>query len=219
MRFKVRLRGSARCSEFDQMAFIDLKPAATSGSTWTATIGMSPQQPTIAYAYLFPGDSGTDLRSCDPLPVTVLRRQDSLRLDVPVRCVPREAARIKITSYTGYFRSDAGGPWSKTNCASQGAICSAEPRAVDQRSLVLATIDAWQDAQRQSQTTFEHEKRWCAGQAFLPSQPARLWRDSNPGGGRPVSTDARNSRAARDHSLMPGERPPPSVGACELRHG
>ena len=112
VRFRVRLREIRTTQEFDQMVFIDMKPTA-SGSTWTATIGMSAQQPTGAYAYLFLEDSGTDLRSCDPLPVTVLRRQDSLRLDVPVECVPQEAARIKITSYTGYFRSDAGGPWSK----------------------------------------------------------------------------------------------------------
>ena len=113
VRFKVRLREIRTTQDFDQMVFIDMKPTAASGSTWTSTIGMSAQQPTSAYAYLFLEDSGTDLRSCDPLPVTVLRRQDSLRLDVPVECVPQEAARIKITSYTGYFRSDAGGPWSK----------------------------------------------------------------------------------------------------------
>ena len=113
VRFKVRLREIRKTQNFDQMVFIDLEPTATSGSTWTATIGMSPQQPTSAYAYLFLDDSGTELRSCDPLPATVLPRQDSLRLDVPVECLPREVARITITSYTGYFRSDAGGPWSK----------------------------------------------------------------------------------------------------------
>ena len=113
VRFKVRVREVRQTREFDQMVFIDLKPTATSDATWTATIGMSPQQPTTAYATLFVDDSGTDYRSCDPLPLTVLRRQDTLRLDVPTRCVPGEPARIKVTSYTGYYRSDAGGPWSK----------------------------------------------------------------------------------------------------------
>ena len=113
VRFKVRLRQIRQTREFDQMAFIDLKPTATSDATWTATIGMSPQQPTTAYATLFLDDSGTDYRSCDPLPLTVLRRQNTVRLDVPNRCVPGEPARIKVTSYTGYYRSDAGGPWSK----------------------------------------------------------------------------------------------------------
>ena len=60
VRFKVRLREIRKTQNFDQMVFIDLKPTATSGSTWTATIGMSPQQPTSAYAYLFLDDSGTD---------------------------------------------------------------------------------------------------------------------------------------------------------------
>jgi hypothetical protein len=113
VRFKVRLREVRQTREFDQMVFIDLKPTVASDATWTATIGMSPQQPTTAYATLFLDDSGTDYRSCDPLPLAVLRRQDTLRLDVPIRCVPREPARIKVTSYTGYYRSDAGGPWSK----------------------------------------------------------------------------------------------------------
>ena len=113
VRFKVRLRQIRQTREFDQMAFIDLKPTATSNATWTATIGMSPQQPTTAYATLFLDDSGTDYRSCDPLPLTVLRRQNTVRLDVPNRCVPGEPARIKVTSYTGYYRSDAGGPWSR----------------------------------------------------------------------------------------------------------
>ena len=58
MRFKVRVREVRQTREFDQMVFIDLEPTATSDATWTATIGMSPQQPT-------------------------------------------------------YYRSDAGGPWSK----------------------------------------------------------------------------------------------------------
>ena len=121
VRFKVRLRQIRQTREFDQMVFIDLKPTATSDATWTATIGMSPQQPTTAYATLFLDDSGTDYRSCDPLPLTVLRRQDTLRLDVPTRCVPGEPARIKITSYTGYYRSDAGGPWSKDALHVSGA--------------------------------------------------------------------------------------------------
>ena len=67
MRFKVRLRKILKTQEFDQMVFVDLKPTATSGSTWTATIGLSPQQPTSAYAYLFLDDSGTDFRACDPM--------------------------------------------------------------------------------------------------------------------------------------------------------
>ena len=106
---------------FDQMAFVSMRPAAGSTSTWRVDIGMSPQLPDLSYANLFLDEGGSNVRTCDPLTATVLYGRSAIRLDVPLRCIPREAARVKVTTFTGHFRSDAGGPWSKDTLRIPGA--------------------------------------------------------------------------------------------------
>ena len=40
-----------------------------------------------------------------------LAKQEAVALDVPARCLPADPARIVLDTYTGLFRTDAGG-WS-----------------------------------------------------------------------------------------------------------
>lgn len=111
-RFTVRLGKVLRTRKFDQMVFLTLAPPPGSTETWSGMIGMSPQRPGLAYAGLDAGN-GTDYESCDPLKVGMLRRTSQLRLDVPTRCLPEGQVSVSVRSLTGYFRSDAGRPWSQ----------------------------------------------------------------------------------------------------------
>ncbi len=113
VRFVVQVRRVTTSKTFDQMAFVSVRPPAGSPSTWKVDIGLSPQLPDLSYAYLFLDDTGTRLRTCDPLVATVLWGREAVRLDVPLKCIPHEAGRIKVKTITGHFRSDAGGPYSK----------------------------------------------------------------------------------------------------------
>ena len=112
VRLTIRVKDLRPTADFDQMAFIWMRPEAGSSTTWEVTAGLSAQQPTQSYAYLFLDADGTDYETCDPLDAVVLWRRESVRLDVPLRCIPEEPARIKVHTYAGFFRSDAG-TWSK----------------------------------------------------------------------------------------------------------
>lgn len=113
VRFTVTLHKVLRTRTFSQMVFFSLAPPPGSADTWSGTIGMSPQWPGLSYAGLDADGTGTDYESCDPLTVQVRHRTDQLRLDVPNRCIPQGEVSIKLISLTGYFRSDAGRPWSQ----------------------------------------------------------------------------------------------------------
>jgi hypothetical protein len=109
VRFTVRLREviSARAG-VQQMVFVGLLPASP-GQRWQADIGMSPQQSRLAYANLVP-DTGNPSAAevCDPLRSVASRRTRTVRLDVPLRCLPSEPARLSGYAATGWFRSDGG---------------------------------------------------------------------------------------------------------------
>ena len=106
---KLELPASRR---FEQMIFIELAPPDGVSSEWSGNIGLSPQRASLSYAYFNYGASLTAYESCDPIRAAVSPRKQKVRLDVPRRCLPAAPAQIGLTSMTGYFRSDAGGPWS-----------------------------------------------------------------------------------------------------------
>jgi hypothetical protein len=119
-RFSVELEDVRRTNGWDQMVFLNIEPTAGSTEGFGGSIGFSPQRSTLSYAYLdFSGD-GTDLESCDPLRAKVSWQRDLVSLDVPRRCLPSSEAMVKVRSYTGYFRSDASGPWSSDRAKFNG---------------------------------------------------------------------------------------------------
>jgi hypothetical protein len=108
VRFTVRLKKVLPESyKFDQMVFIDLTPAPSSDQTWSAQYGFSPQQLTLGYATLFLDESGESYKVCDPLVTVANAAKRKAYIDVPNKCVPTAAAKIKLNSYLGTFRSDA----------------------------------------------------------------------------------------------------------------
>lgn len=114
VRFSVELKALALPAprRFEQMIFIDLAPPAGVDSEWGGNIGFSPQRPALSYAYFNYGASGTAFESCDPIRAVVSPRESRVRLDVPRKCLPAAPAQLRLHSMTGFFRSDAGGPWS-----------------------------------------------------------------------------------------------------------
>ncbi len=108
MRFAVRLKKVLPESyKYDQMVFIDLRPTASSGETWSADYGFSPQQLSLGYATYYLDDSGETYRVCDPLVTVANAATRKVYVDIPNKCVPTSPAKIKLNSYLGTFRSDA----------------------------------------------------------------------------------------------------------------
>lgn len=121
LRLTVRIKELLAGADFDQMVFVSMLPTTGSDATWEMTGGLSVQKPDLSYAYLFgDGAGGSQYETCDPLDATVRWRRESVRLDIPWRCVPEEPARIRLSSATGFFRSDAG-TWSKDALRIPGA--------------------------------------------------------------------------------------------------
>lgn len=112
VRFAVRMRSILPDDTVDQMVFVDLVPAAGS-SIGRGEIGLSPQRPGLSYAAHDTDGTGASWESCDPIRAKVSRGAAEVRLDVPLRCVPTGEVTVKVTSLTGYFRSDAARPWSR----------------------------------------------------------------------------------------------------------
>lgn len=110
-RFTVQVRDVRRTRGWDQMVFLNFQQPASSDEVFSGSIGFSPQDATISYAYLYFGTDGTDYESCDPLRARVSWQRDRVSLDVPQRCLPETEAVVSVKTLTGYFRSDAG-PWS-----------------------------------------------------------------------------------------------------------
>ncbi|MBS2938704.1 hypothetical protein KDN32_13255 [Nocardioides sp. J2M5] len=113
VRFTVRIKAVPRRMPVDQMVFLALAPASGSNPTGRGEVGFSPQKPRLSYAALDSDGTGTAWESCDPMRLKVRRGAGELRLDVPLRCLPVGEVRVKVTSLTGYFRSDAARPWSR----------------------------------------------------------------------------------------------------------
>ena len=108
MRFAVRLKKVLPESyKYDQMVFVDLRPTASSGETWSANYGFSPQQLSLGYATYYLDDSGETYRVCDPLVTVANAAKRKVYVDIPNKCVPTSPAKIKLNSYLGTFRSDA----------------------------------------------------------------------------------------------------------------
>lgn len=110
VRFQVRVADvMANQRDFDQMAFISMKPRRTSGAGWSSTAGFSPQMSHLGYGYWFADSSGIDYETCDPIRSRAKPSGNLIWLDVPNRCLPIGLPmRISVTTYTGNFRSNAG---------------------------------------------------------------------------------------------------------------
>ncbi|UFN44660.1 hypothetical protein [Nocardioides okcheonensis] len=121
-RFSVKLEDVRPTNGWDQMVFLNMEPTAGSTQAFGGSIGFSPQRPALSYAYLDSSGDGTDFESCDPLRAKVSWRRDLVSLDVPRRCLPSSEAVVKVRSYTGYFRSDASGPWSSDRVKFNGPV-------------------------------------------------------------------------------------------------
>lgn len=109
-RFTVRMRDIRGTRGWDQMVFVNFATPSSSDENLTGQIGFAPQVAALSFAYL-ELDNG-DYESCDPLRAKVSWRRDLVSLDVPRRCLPDTEVVVRVRTMTGYFRSDAGGPWS-----------------------------------------------------------------------------------------------------------
>ncbi|WP_457189538.1 hypothetical protein [Nocardioides sp. P5_E3] len=121
-RFTVQLRDVRRTRGWDQMVFFNISQPAGSDDLFSGSVGFSPQAASLSYAYLNFGTDGTDFESCDPLRAKVSWKRDVVSLDVPRRCLPDSEAVVRVQSLTGYFRSDAAGPWSSDRARFAGAV-------------------------------------------------------------------------------------------------
>jgi hypothetical protein len=97
---------------FHQIMVLSLTPAAGSAANGTAGISFSPQRRGLAHAAHDVDGAGSYI-ACGPLRAQVLGRSDRVRLTVPQRCIPAGPLAVRVTSSTGYFRSDATRPWSR----------------------------------------------------------------------------------------------------------
>lgn len=113
VRITVRMKAVPRRMPVDQMVFLTLAPAPGTTTTGRGDIGFSPQEPDLAYAAVDSDGTGTSWESCDPMRLEVRRGAGEVRLDVPLRCIPVGEVTVRVTSMTGYFRSDAARPWSR----------------------------------------------------------------------------------------------------------
>ena len=108
VRFRVKLKQITTARKFDQIILVTLLPD-NDEDVWSASVGFSPQDKALGYAYYSPTLDGDDVVSCDPLTTVVRRAKRTVQVDVPRRCLPREPAVIVVGSYTGTFRAEGGG--------------------------------------------------------------------------------------------------------------
>ena len=108
VRMIVKLKQLTSARKFDQIIDVRMIPD-NDDEFWSATAGFSPQNRALGYAYYSPTLDGDDVVSCDPLTAVVRRAKRTVRLDVPAKCLPKEAARIIVGSYTGTFRGEGVG--------------------------------------------------------------------------------------------------------------
>lgn len=108
VRFRVKLKQITTARKFDQIILVDLLPD-NDDDFWSASVGFSPQDKALGYAYYSPTLDGDDVVSCDPLMTVVRRAKRTVQVDVPQRCLPKDAAVIAVGSYTGTFRAEGGG--------------------------------------------------------------------------------------------------------------
>lgn len=121
-RFTVQMRDVRRTRGWDQMVFVNFAQPAGSAEVFSGSIGFSPQAPASSYAYLYFGEDMSDFESCDPLRAKVSWQRDLVSVDVPRRCMPESEAKVRVQSMTGYFRSDAAGPWSSDKARFPGTV-------------------------------------------------------------------------------------------------
>jgi hypothetical protein len=121
-RFTVQMRDVRRTRGWDQMVFVNFAQPAGSADGFSGSVGFSPHAPALSYAYLYFGEDMSDFESCDPLRAKVSWQRDLVSLDVPRRCMPESEAKVRVESLTGYFRSDAGGPWSSDKARFPGTV-------------------------------------------------------------------------------------------------
>lgn len=121
-RFTVQMRDVRRTRGWDQMVFVNFAQPAGGAEVFSGSVGFSPQAPALSYAYLYFGEDMSDVESCDPLRAKVSWQRDLVSVDVPRRCMPESEAKVRVQSMTGYFRSDAGGPWSSDKTRFSGSV-------------------------------------------------------------------------------------------------
>lgn len=92
------------------MFFVSLTPPPGADEDWFAEIAFT-SKGKFGYAYLSDA-SGGDGRWCDIGSVSLRLAKGKVSLDVPRRCMPGQAAKLQLVSYTGHFRSDAP-VWSR----------------------------------------------------------------------------------------------------------
>jgi hypothetical protein len=108
VRFRVKLKQITTARKFDQIILVTLLPD-NDEDVWSASVGFSPQDKALGYAFYSPTLDGDDTVSCDPLTTVVRRAKRTVQVDVPQRCLPKEPAVIVVGSYTGTFRGEGGG--------------------------------------------------------------------------------------------------------------
>ena len=108
LRATFHLRRIVSDREWDQMVFVDLAPVSPTAS-WEAYFGATTQG--AAFALWASDGDYTDSRTCVP-EVTVHRGTATVVIDVPRRRVPEGEARIRVSSSTGYYETDAP-PYSR----------------------------------------------------------------------------------------------------------
>ena len=108
VRFRVKLKQITTARKFDQIVLVDLLPD-NDEDVWSASIGFSPQDKALGYAYYSPTLDGDDVVSCDPLTTVVRRAKGTVQVDVPQKCLPKDPAVIVVGSYTGTFRGEGVG--------------------------------------------------------------------------------------------------------------
>ena len=108
VRVTVKLKKLTTARKFDQIIEVRMIPDSDD-EFWSAAAGFSPQKRALGYAYYSPTLDGDDTVSCDPLTTVVRRAKRTVHVDVPSKCLPKEATRIIVGSYTGTFRGEGGG--------------------------------------------------------------------------------------------------------------
>ncbi|MFC7494130.1 MULTISPECIES: hypothetical protein [unclassified Nocardioides] len=107
VRVSVAIKEALPGADFDQMVFLDIEPVVSSTEGWvSAAIGWSPQRPR-KWGYASLELDGEDYRNCTPERIRTDVDADTLAADIPYRCVPSGPARIRVSTLTGSFRSDA----------------------------------------------------------------------------------------------------------------
>lgn len=108
VRMIVKLKKLTTARKFDQIIEVRMIPD-NDDEFWSATAGFSPQNRAMGYAFYSPTLDGDDVVSCDPLTAVVRRAKRTVHLDVPSKCLPKDAAKIIVGAYTGTFRGEGVG--------------------------------------------------------------------------------------------------------------